>query len=154
MRLFVNTNSSTKANEPVHTSTGNISKWSDAFGARQDFHLQQKFYISRGFRCSPSATDKHNMAVNACQNYSSGTKFTYSCYSKNGMRICLLTSCNSKSQDSVIHLLLTISSSINAGNKLSFDNNTRKQSNQSTRRQRGGGGLALCANLGADFKCL
>jgi len=36
-----------------------------------------KIYISRGFR-RPKATDKPNVAVNTCQNYSSGTEFTQS----------------------------------------------------------------------------
>ena len=37
--------------------------------------VRNENFVSRGFRCSPKATDKPNVTVNTRQNYSSGTEF-------------------------------------------------------------------------------
>jgi len=57
---------------------------------------------SMGFRCCLKATDKPNVTVNICQNYNSGTEFTNSRDSENGVQIRLLTSHNGKSRNSAI----------------------------------------------------
>ena len=130
-----------KQKKPVHASKSNISKWSDAYAARQ-FSSATKTYVSRGFRCSPKATDKPNVAVNACQNFSPDTEFTlqsrlakiaceyaYWPLTTAKVDILLYKSCwQSRTSDST-------------GIKLSFDVSVRKAvksrytSNQGTRRQ-------------------
>jgi len=45
---------------------------------RDTIFVRNENCVSRGFRCSPKATDKPNVAVNNRQNYSPGTEFTYS----------------------------------------------------------------------------
>ena len=62
-RLLIRRLKQTNQYTPQQADT---SKWSDAYRAKQ-VSSATKIYVSRGLRCSHKATDKPNMAVNACQ---------------------------------------------------------------------------------------
>jgi len=69
---------------------------------RDMIFVRNENFVSMGFRCCLKATDKPNVTVNICQNYNSGTEFTNSRDSENGVQIRLLTSHNGKSRNSAI----------------------------------------------------
>jgi len=136
MRLSATTNSSAEANVPVHASTSGIMKLNYACGARY-FSSGTTNYVSRGFRCSPKATDMPNLVVNAGQTTVLVPNLRTVAISENGVRIRLLTDLSQRQKSRFCDITLVDNQILAAVPETSFLSTTtfEKQSNQSTRWQ-------------------